>query len=215
MRTNTGSYLLLALLLSGCAATAPSEPPAGSARFDAAVPAVATKAVYRITDHRRGEAREETWTVVETSHEGRPVFGISDGVNVRVFDKATGNWLATLRDGKERFAAAPDDGTFSWPLWVGKSWMASYTYYDRERGRSWDPVVSWWKVAAYEDVIVPAGMFKALRLESSPGTNNSTRTTSWYSPEARIVIKRIYERTADHYLGSGKFTTELVRYERP
>jgi len=64
-------------------------------------------------------------------------------------------------------------------------------------------------------VIVPAGTFTALRLESSPGTNNATSTTFWYSPEARVMVKRIYERTTDHYLGYGKFTTELVRYERP
>jgi len=153
--------------------------------------------------------------VVETAHTGRPVFGISDGVEMRVFDKATGNWLATLRDGKERFAASPDDGTFSSPLWIGKSWTASYTDHDRERGRSWNPVVSWWKVTTYENVIVPAGTFTALRLESSPGTNNATSTTFWYSPEARVMVKRIYERTTDHYLGYGKFTTELVRYERP
>ncbi len=214
MRTSTRRYALLALFLTGCA-TAATEPPAGSARFDFAVPTVGTKTVYRIADHQRGGTREETWTVVETTHGGRPVFGLSDGVDVRVFDKATGNWLATLRDGKERFAASPDDGTFSWPLWVGKSWMASYTYYDRERGRSWNPVVTWWKVVAYEDVTVPAGKFKALRLESSPGTNNVTHTTFWYSPEARILVKRIFERTANHYLGYGKFTTELVRHNRP
>jgi hypothetical protein len=217
MRRGSRNCLLIALLLvlTGCAATAATEPPAGAVKFEFAVPAVGTKAVYRITDHQGGGTREETWTVVEASYEKRQVFGISDGVNVRIYDKVTGNWIATLRDGKELFSVSPDSGTFSWPLWVGKSWLATFAYYDRVRGRSWSFVQSWWKVAAYEDVTVPAGTFKALRLESSPGTNNATQEMFWYSPEAKIVVKRILERTSNHYLGYGKFTTELVKYERP
>lgn len=214
MSTTIRACVLIALLLTGCA-TAATEPPSGSARFDFAAPVVGSKSVYRITDHQAGGTREETRTVVDISYPGRTVLGLSDGTDVRVLDRATGNWLATLRQGTERFSASPDDGTFSWPLWIGKSWMASYTYNDRERGRSWNPVVSWWKVAAYEDVTVPAGTFKALRFESSPGTNNATRTTFWYSPEARVLIKRVYERTTDHYLGYGRFTTELVKRDRP
>lgn len=217
MRRGSGNCLLLTLLLvlAGCATTASTEPPAGAVKFDAAMPAVGTKLVYRTTDHQGGGTREETWTVVEASYEKRLVFGISDGVDLRIYDKATGNWIATLRDGKERISMSPDSGTFSWPLWVGKSWLATFAYYDRVRGRSWNPVENWWKVAAYEDVTVPAGTFKALRLEASPGTNNATQQTFWYSPEAKIVVKRILERTSGHYLGYGKFTTELVKYERP
>ena len=220
-------WLLLGVigLLAGCAAMAATDapstfktaagPPPGSPTFDAAVPAVGTKAVFRITDHQRRGTREETVTVVEAAYQGRAVIGLSDGTDMRVFDKGTGNWIATLRGGKERFGASPDDGTYSWPLWVGKSWLASYTYHDRERGRSWNPVETSWKVAAYEDVTVPAGTFKALRLEASPGTNNATQSTLWYAPETGIIVKRIFERTSDHYLGYGKFTTELVGYERP
>jgi hypothetical protein len=215
MRIGSRSYVVAALLLAGCAGIVATEPPPDAMKFDAAVPAVGIKAVYRITDHQTRGAREETWTVVEASYEKRPVFGISDGVDLRVYDKRTGNWIATVRDGKERFSVSPDSGTFSWPLWVGKSWLATFAYYDRVRGRSWSPVDTWWKVTAYEDVTVPAGTFKALRLESSPGTNNATQETLWYAPDARLVVKRIYERTSGHYLGYGKFTTELVRYERP
>lgn len=216
MRIRSGCFLFVGLMLAACAGTVTMEPPQGSVKFEAALPVVGTKAVFRITDHQVASTREETWTVVEaSSHEGRPVFGMSDGGNIQLFDKATRNWIATLRDGKERFSASPDDGTFLWPLWVGKTWQASYTYNDRGRGQSFSPVQTWWKVAAYEDITVPGGTFKALRLESSPGTNNATRVTFWYAPEIRLVVRRNFERTADHYQGSGKFTTELVKYEQP
>lgn len=217
MRRRTRQYLLLgmaALLVASCT-TASTEPPAGALKADAAFPTVVgTKWVTRTTDHQTGSKTERTWTVVDVSYEGRSVHGMTDGTDVIVLDKATRNWIATLRDGKERFVADPHDGTFSWPLWVGKSWMATHTYYDRVLGRRWNPIRAWWQVAAYEDVTVPAGTFKAFRLESSPDTNNATRTTLWYGSEVTVVVKRIFERTADHYLGYGRFTTELVRFER-
>ena len=205
---------MVAFLFAACA-TAPTEPPAGTVKVDVGIPSVGTKWVTRRTDHQAGGTTDRTSTVVEASYQGRSVYGITDGTDVSVFDKATRNWIATLRDGKERFAASPDDGTFTWPLWVGKSWMASYTYDDRERGRSWNPVQTWWKVAAYEDVTVPAGRFKAFRLEGSPGTNNATQVTFWYAPEVRLTVKHVMERTSGHYLGYGKFTSELVKYELP
>lgn len=207
-------FLAVAVLLAACA-TAPVEPPAGAVKVDAAAPAPGTKWVTRTLDHQSGGVTEQTWTMVEASYPGRTVYGATDGTDTRVHDKATRNWIATLRDGKERAAASPDDGTFAWPLWVGRTWMASYTYHDRERGRSWNPVQTWWKVAAYEDVTVPAGTFKAFRLEGSPGTNNATQITFWYAPDVKLTVKHVFERTSGHYLGYGKFTTELIKYEAP
>lgn len=213
MRVLRQTVFSIALLpLFAACATAPPEPPAGAMKVYAEIPAVGTKWVTKRTDHQTGGATGRTWTIVEVSYPGRAVYGTSDGTETAVYDKATRNWIATLRGGNERFAASPDDGTFSWPLWVGKSWMASYTYDDRERGRSFSPVQAWWTVAAYENVTVPAGTFKAFRLESAPGTNNATRIVFWYAPDLKLTVKHVFERTSDHYLGYGKFTTELVEF---
>jgi len=61
-----------------------------------------------------------------------------------------------------------------------------------------------WKVEAYDDATVPAGTFKAFRLRSSPGMNNASYDTIWYDPGTKLQVKRVYERTAGHFLGSGR-----------
>ena len=189
-----------------------AEPPPGTVRVEVEIPPTGTKWVSRTVDHT-GATSTRTYTVLEeASYEGKPVYRVSDGTDILIYDKATRNWVATVRDGQERFAASPNDGTFSSPVWVGKWWKASYTYYDRVRGRSWSPVEVTWKVEAYEDVEGPAGTFKAFRLQSSPGRNNATLTSIWYAPEIKLIVKRVLERTAQHSLGYGKFVTELIEY---
>jgi hypothetical protein len=116
--------------------------------------------------------------------------------------------------GKEVFAASPHDGTFSSPIWVGKSWTTNFTAHDRIRGFSHSPVQVNWKVESFEDVTVPAGTFKAFRLQSSVPVGNAF-STLWYAPEVNLIVKRIDERTSRHPLGSDKRTTEMIEYHKP
>lgn len=204
-------YKLVALMLflGGCAGAMATEPPPGAVKVDREFPAPGTKWVIRSTDHTGAETTATITALGDGTYEGKPVYRVSDGVDVLVFDKATHSWVATLRGDKERFSASPHDGSGSSPLWVGKTWPASFTYYDRERGRSFSGVTLWWKVAAHEDVTVPAGTFKALRLE---GSNPFSSTTLWYAPSIKLIVKRVFERQSSHYLGYGKFSTELFEY---
>jgi hypothetical protein len=93
---------------------------------------------------------------------------------------------------------------------VGKSWTTTFNFSDAERNFHVGPVVRYTKVAAYEDVSVPAGTFKAFRIEQTPGMNEAVNITSWYAPDAKMVVRTIFQRTSDHYLGSGQTTTELL-----
>lgn len=208
-------FILLGLIgfLGGCAAVEPpTEPPPAVLRVDVGFPSSGTRWVTR-TLNQDGSTSTTTFTVLaEDFHEGKPVYRLQSGRDIRVYDKATRNWISTLRDRNERFQAAPHDGTFSWPLWVGKWWRASYTYYDHVQGRSWSPVDFTWTVEAYEEMKVPAGTFKAFRLQSSPGRNAASFTTIWYAPEIKLIVKQVYERTTGHNLGPGKFVTELIEY---
>ncbi len=210
MNTRAGMLVLLAAAaFTAACATAAVEPPAGTPKIAVKFPAQGTKWRIRTVDARGSETTYTLTALGDDTYEGKPVFKVSDGVDVDVFDKATHSWVATLRDGKERFSASPHAGDGSTELWVGKSWMASYAYYDRERGWSFSNVTYWWKVTAYEDVTVPAGTFKAFKIE---GSNPYSTTVVWYAPELGVRVKRIYERSARHYLGSGKTTAELVEF---
>ena len=80
------------------------------------------------------------------------------------------------------------------------------------------------RVAAFEDVTVPAGTFKAFRIEYKGGIGSSTsggrreqslsgiesNDTYWYAPGVKIVVKSIIERLGSHYRGVGRTITELL-----
>jgi hypothetical protein len=134
-----------------------------------------------------GGNRLTTYTVLEPgSFQGRPGFRVSDDIGVQFFERAGRNWFATVVREKERSGATPHHGTFAWPLEVGKGWSSVYQYRDNLRNLRFNRVEAAWRVAAEEDVSVPAGTFKALRLE---GGNISNAWTLWYAPAVRLVVR--------------------------
>jgi hypothetical protein len=150
--------------------------------------------------------------IEEGTYGGRPVYRVTDGTDVLVFDKATTNYIARLRDGQAVHRITPHAGSYSWPLAVGKQWTASFRSEHLDVGRSFDPVESSWRVEAYEDITVPAGTFKAFRLQSTPGRNEGEKYTVWYAPELKLGVRRILERIPAHFRGPGIFLHEVMEY---
>lgn len=207
-RASRGLVAIAALAtLAGCA-----TPPPPSA-VPLAFPAPGTTWTTRTLDARG--VTTATWRALEAgTFEDRPVFRVAVGPEVRLYDRATANWVATLRDGEVGWTALPHAGTFAWPLTVGRGWMTTTRFHDRARGLRTGPVVTFWVVETYEDVEVPAGGFKAFRLVGSPGMNNGTYTTLWYAPALSLVVREVREETATTE-GQGGAVTELVTYRGP
>ncbi len=169
-------------------ATASDDPPPGAPKAEMGFPPLGAKLVYKTVDGS-GKAKTQTFTVLEEgTYNGRPVYQMSDGVEKKVYDKATSSWIATLENGKLVKEAKPHWGNLSFPLWVGKSWTARYDFYDAKRHRTFDGTM-WWKVVAYEDVTVPAGTFKAFKLE---GRNPYVHFDMWYSPEPAVPLNILW-----------------------
>jgi len=201
-------FIGLIAFLGGCA-TASTPPPTEGVKAEAGFPSPGTKWAYQTVDQAGATTRVLYTALDEATYEGKSVYRMSDGANVLLIDRATRNWVATVREAKERASASPSDQGFSFPMWVGKSWEAKYSYNDRDRGLSFSDVTYSWKVEAYEEVRVPAGSYKAFRLE---GSNPFSSSTVWYAPELRLIVKRVDQRGPNHYLGTGKYTTELLEY---
>ena len=198
----------LVALLAGCA-TVPTEPPGSQVSAAMEFPEPGTQWITR-----GGDEAGWTWlTTFRVLDEGpqraSPAYRVTDQTQVLVYDKATRNWMATLRGEEQRFSASPHNGNFAWPLQVGKWWVSNYVYEDHQRQRRFPRVQFTWRVEAYEDVSVPAGTFKAFRLT---GRNPFNFSTIWYAPEARLIVKEVHERFAGHFLGHGKVVTELVKH---
>ncbi|KRT68363.1 MAG: hypothetical protein XU13_C0076G0008 [Candidatus Rokubacteria bacterium CSP1-6] len=201
----------IVVLLAGCSTVA-TEPPAGRVAADMEFPAPGTRWITRSSD-QSGKTWTTTWNVLEEgSYQGKPAYRVSDQLNTLVYDKTTRNWMATLRWDEELLAASPHNGSFAWPLEVGKWWASTYAYHDYQRGRRIPRAQITWKVEAYEDVTVPAGALKAFKLT---GRSNVVNWTVWYAPGLKLIVKEVQERNTAHFLGPAKVVTELVRHAPP
>jgi hypothetical protein len=201
------------IVFFACATTAaelPTETPSSAVKAEVGFPAVGTKWVGRIVP-QNGPTVTLTYTVIEDGvHESQPVHRVVAGTDTNMYDVATSNMIATLRLGKEVTSTAPHDGTFSWPLYVGKTWTATYTFNNRLQGMTVGPVHVEYRVTAYEDVTVPAGSWKAFKIESESGSN--AFSTIWYAPAVKLTVKRINETTIGHPMGRTKLLYEMIDY---
>ncbi|HWI36594.1 MAG TPA: hypothetical protein VNU64_09080 [Burkholderiales bacterium] len=105
------------------------------------------------------------------------------------------NTVVSARDG----VFTPHSGLLHFPLHPGARWKSSYTVkFPRQdfdaRHERWVTVVGW------EDVQVPAGRFRALKVVSEGTVHRSDRPrpgdvseTVWYVPEVRRFVKWIFE----------------------
>jgi hypothetical protein len=115
------------------------------------------------------------------------------------------NWIGLFGDGKELESVEPCFQIFKWPLEIGEKWISQYTfrdYSDFSHGVHIDTSQVSVNIRTYEEVKVPAGVFKALRIQVGGAT-------FWYAPSIGWIVK---EQT-----GSDRQTEilELVEYNIP
>jgi len=154
-RYATRRWMALLALAGSVAAAAPV---AAQVRVPMEFPPPGTRWITRTLD-QSGESRLlTTYTVLEPgTFQGRPGFRLDDSIGVQFFERAGRNWFTTVRRGKEFSSASPHNGTFAWPLEVGKTWVAVFQYHDNLRGLRFNRITVRWRVAAEEEVTVPAG----------------------------------------------------------
>jgi hypothetical protein len=109
----------------------------------------------------------------------------------------------------------PDSQTFRFPLAPGATWRSAFEM-RRPHARGFTMLFDRTaKVAGWETLEVPAGRFRALRLDIEGGwkrgdvsASGRSRTTMWYAPEVKRWVKYEYrdEGTGSH------FGEELVRF---
>ena len=86
----------------------------------------------------------------------------------------------------------PVDARFSWPLWVGKRWTASFTR--RTAGQPDLALVASYHCDAREEVTVPAGTFDCLRIWRRVALSSELAVPDrtlvlWYAPEAGFAVR--------------------------
>lgn len=225
MRAAT-AFVLTMLVTGGCSTmgNSPATAPAGTFSAEVTAPRPGTRWVVKDSSHNttsgRTEAATTTWTVLgEGTHAGKPVRFLWDGTAVHVHDRASHGWMALLdAESSALVSYEPHEGQLSSPLWVGKSWVSRSTMRNAIQGRTVYDLVVVWKVSAYEDVVVPAGRFKAFKLEAWPDKRGLLlERIAWYAPDVGLVVKEITEGFGAPYsigVGADRIRTvgELVEH---
>jgi hypothetical protein len=113
------------------------------------------------------------------------------------------NWIGSSENGKELESAEPCIQVFDWPLKVGKKWNSDYI--SRQCSEGFRPSRSKIsvKVRTYEEVTVPAGTFKTLRIQAG-------EETFWYAPSIGWAVREEIESN-----GKAEWLLELVNYKIP
>jgi len=95
------------------------------------------------------------------------------------------NWIGLFGDGKELESADPCLQIFKWPLAIGDKWKSEYAlrdYSDSSHNVQIRTSRVDVNIRTYEEVRVPAGAFKALRIQAG-------KETFWYAPSVGWVVR--------------------------
>ncbi|WP_046568651.1 hypothetical protein [Paraburkholderia fungorum] len=113
---------------------------------------------------------------------------------------------------------SPSNEMLRFPLFVGKSWEARYTYSNGAWTANDDRSAT---VAAIERVQTPAGAFDAFRIDSTISWSGASvssgaghaHETDWYAPSVGRVVKQEYQDVPNNKNVAPTATRfELIRY---
>ncbi len=150
------------------------------------------KVAMIVKEMKQFETKPAYW--IEVSRETERYFDIYD-MNL--------NWIGSFADGRELESAEPCIRVFDWPLRVGKKWKSDYTVKDYSGGSHFYRSKTAVNIQTDEEVTVPAGTFRALRIHAD-------EETLWYSPSIGWAVReQIGPRDRDGWL------LELVEYSIP
>lgn len=152
----------------------------------------------------------DNWKVSkEETYGGKAFFVVSrqDGRELWL-RKETRSQVYVMDGGKTVDTFTPDWGDWQWPLEVGKTWTTSYTLLSGGRSVT---ASGTWAVTGEEEIAVPAGKFKALRIERAPGNNSNHVVKRWYAPDIGLVVKQIDSRQGQ----AGEQVQELIKWGQP
>ncbi|MDT9000714.1 hypothetical protein RQP53_15670 [Paucibacter sp. APW11] len=182
---NRWMLTVVPLLLSGALAqAADSSEPAEAAQLP--VFKVGDQLVFALKDLLTKLPADDEAMIVGRVDEAGTTFVDGAGAIVRVYD---GSWAATQING---VAYSPPIKALDFPLAPGKSWSHENSSLSAACGKQTTKLKS--EVKGWEEVEVPAGRFKALRIDSKGYWRNGCGNDQlsyrfWYAPAVKSIVK--------------------------
>jgi len=126
----------------------------------------------------------------EDTFNGILCFVMKSGRTESYYTKDVLGYLASKRRGKIRTQRDAPFQPLAWPLKVGRQWNNVFLFERVNEGTSFDidyRVV----VSKIEEVTVPAGKFKAFKIEVYRTYDSELLYEWWYSPKVKWFVKKI------------------------
>jgi hypothetical protein len=115
-----------------------------------------------------------------------------------IFDKKTFNVVYFLQGDKAKKYSGGHRRILNFPFMIGNKWKDEYRRIQPD-GFHGGPVMETIKVLGWEEIVAPAGKFKAIKLEyqtnyGPPGLGPISEDLAWYwySPEVKYFVKGQY-----------------------
>jgi hypothetical protein len=150
---------------------------------------IGSKFIYQYLNPADGKSREVTMEIEERKEfEHKQAYWIKvtgkENSYFNIYDMNL-NWIGLFGDGKELESIEPCLQILKWPLKIGEKWNSEYTFRDYSDASHgiyiYTSKVSV-NIRTYEEVKVPAGVFKALRIQAG-------EATFWYAPSISWIVK--------------------------
>jgi hypothetical protein len=129
-----------------------------------------------------------------------PVFLVREGDEEISRSMETLGVLETKKNGMLTTRRDKPSQNLVWPLQASKEWRNIYTLEnpDTKQTSQVDRIMV---VSGVEEVKVPAGTFKAIKIEAYDYQTGSLKAEYWYSPEVRWFVRTINYGAADTNVG--------------
>lgn len=200
--------VVAALVAAGCATPEP--------RIERYRPVLtgstSTMSVTSTGSYGSGTAQVTT-TVTERTWQGRPVIAQETPAGAMLLDPADGTRLGYVGPGGQTLWTLTPSVGFRYPMEVGKEWTveSTLTLMGPQGSRAF-PTHSVWKVHGIEEITVPAGTFKAMRVTvfDTMGGQPWNDDTYWVEPTQEFSVKTLQKRLSTHPAGAGTREAVLV-----
>jgi hypothetical protein len=202
MRDSGFTWIIIGLLVLGALAAASSEP-----ATDAAVPAPQFKVGDSWAYKYPFRAKTITYAVTEVA-KNRVTMKRSDyDFGHQVIMSAEGNAMRTVIGDANFEKYDPEMPLLRFPLYLGKSWSENITVAAAYPPYLSGPARVMMTVSKWEDISVPAGKFRALKIIGQyESAYNTTGIICWYAPEVKNFASCVFTRRQEENF-------ELLKFE--
>ena len=136
------------------------------------------------------------------------------GDSILIYEKSSLNRLYAMDKDKRIPYEGRNKRLLNFPLNIGKSWNDKYTMGGKAASQEY---IETFTVLGWEDIVVQAGKFKAIKIEYKQEMIGQTAVRSkegkawyWYSPDVKYMIKCQYEKS-DYW--DALYDWELTSFE--